>query len=61
MNLGTLSFGVLFVVGMSAASAAAAAKMGVHFSNGQEVTRIVDNMVNAPADTLAKLRAVLGK
>ena len=37
------------------------AKMGVHFSNGQEVTRIVDNMINAPAETLAKLRAVLGK
>ena len=36
------------------------AKMGVHFSNGQEVSRIVGGMVNAPAETLAKLKAVLG-
>jgi hypothetical protein len=35
--------------------------MGVHFSNGREVTGIVGSMVNAPAETLAKLKEALGK
>lgn len=35
------------------------AKMGLHFSNGQEVTRIVDSMLNAPPETIAKLKEVL--
>ena len=37
------------------------ARMGVHFSNGREVTEIVDSMVNAPAETIGKLKEVLGK
>jgi len=35
------------------------AKMGVHFSNGQEVQRIVDSMLNASPETIAKLKQAL--